>query len=197
MESERKKLLDAAVIEFSKSGIKGSSLKAISERAGLEEGAARAIFIDKMRLYRELLKEISEPLISVSGFVSPDDNDPREFLMNALKLYDDWLLSNPRFVRLIAWGIAEEISFFDSVFNHVFYPSDFFEKMEKFISDGSIRIKDINSVFLIIESMIVFGHLMKPNIKMMYPDKTDQEIFELRFNAMFDVLSNGLFRPAE
>ncbi|HDS01962.1 MAG TPA: TetR/AcrR family transcriptional regulator, partial [candidate division Zixibacteria bacterium] len=169
MQDERKKIFDAAVEEFTEHGIKATSMKAISERAGLDEGAARALFVDKERLFRELLKEYSEPLVSASGFVAQDIDDPRQFLRKSLKLYDRWLLENPRLVQLIAWGIAEGVQFFGSIYSHVLYPSEFLEKLQKFIWDGQIRIKDIYTVFILIESMMVFSHLMKSNIKSLYP----------------------------
>ena len=197
MEEERKKIMVAAIQEFTEKGIKAASMKSIAERAGLDKSVARAIFIDKESLFRDVLKQYSEPLISASGFMAEDIDDPLDFLEKALRLYDRWLLENPELVRMLAWGIAEGIDFFDSIYSHVFYPSEFFEKLEKFVADGAIRIRDLNSVFLLIESMMVFGHLMKSNIKSLYPEKSEDEIFENRFEVMMDLLENGLFRADE
>lgn len=194
MEEERKKIMVAAIREFTEKGIKATSLKSIAERAGFDEGVVRAIFIDKESLFRDVLKQYSEPLISASGFMAEDIDDPGEFLQKSLRLYDRWLLENPELIRMLAWGIAERIDFFDSIYSHVFYPSEFFEKLEKFVEDGAIRIRDLNSVFLLIESMMVFGHLMKSNIKSLYSEKSEDEIFESRFKVMMDLLENGLFR---
>ena len=103
----------AAIQEFTEKGIKAASMKSIAERAGLDKSVARAIFIDKESLFRDVLKQYSEPLISASGFMAEDIDDPLDFLEKALRLYDRWLLENPELVRMLAWGIAERIDFFD------------------------------------------------------------------------------------
>jgi AcrR family transcriptional regulator len=64
MQEERKKILGAALDEFSELGINNSSFESIAERAELETAVVRALFTDKETLLKALLKEESEPIVN-------------------------------------------------------------------------------------------------------------------------------------
>ncbi len=41
--------------------------------------------------------------------------------------------------------------------------------------------------------MIVFLHMMRPGVDLMSPDQSIEQIIEKRFEAVIDLLENGLF----
>ena len=193
MLEERKKLLKAALDEFAEVGLKNSSLESISDRAKLEPAVARALFVDKETLLHELLKEETEPLVSAVALAVQELDDPRELIRKSMGLLDQWLLTHPEYIRLLMRCSLEGGGVLQSLYQHSLLPSEFYERLEQIIGKGQFRCNDIFMLTLLLDSLIVFLHVMRPIVELMSPGQSVEQLTEQRFEAVIDLLENGLF----
>jgi AcrR family transcriptional regulator len=193
LERERKKLIEAAVTEFSEHGLEGASLDSIAQRAKLDPPVARALFIDKERLFRAVMQESTEPLLAAVGLAVENIRDPKELIRQSLRHLDRWLLENEEYVRIIQWSALEEAKTLDRLYEQSFFPSEFYERIEQHIEAGDLRIRDPFTVILLLDSLIFFSHLMRPTLEHLSGGDVEK-VFERRFEAVMDLLENGFYR---
>lgn len=193
MLEERKKIMKAALDEFAEVGLINSSLKSISDRAKLEPAVARALFVDKETLLGELLKEGTDPLVSAVALAVQEIEDPKELIRKSMGLLDQWLLAHPQYVRLYMRCSLEGAGVLQTLYQHSLLPSEFYERLEQIISKGQFRCNDIFILSLLLDSMIVFLHMMRSGVDLMSPGQSIEQITEQRFEAVIDLFENGLF----
>ncbi len=193
MLEERKKIMQAALDEFAEVGVLNSSLKSISDRAKLEPAVARALFVDKETLLGELLKEGTDPLVSAVALAVQEIEDPKELIRKSMGLLDQWLLDHPQYVRLYMRCSLDGAGALQTLYQHSLLPSEFYERLEQIISKGQFRCNDIFILSLLLDSVIVFLHMMRPGVDLMSPGQSIEQITEQRFEAVIDLLENGLF----
>ncbi len=193
MLEERKKIMQAALDEFAEVGVLNSSLQSISERAKLKPAVTRALFVDKETLLGELLKEGTDPLVSAISLLVQEIEDPRELIRKSMGHLDQWMLTNPKYVRLYMRCSLDGADVFHSIYQHSLLPSEFYERLGQIMSRGQFRCKDIFILSLLLDSLIGFLHLMRPGVELMSPGQSIEQITEQRFEAVIDLLENGLF----
>ena len=193
MLEERKKIMQAALDEFAEVGVLNSSLKSISDRAKLEPAVARALFVDKETLLGELLKEGTDPLVSAVALAVQEIEDPKELIRKSMGLLDQWLLDHPQYVRLYMRCSLDGAGALQTLYQHSLLPSEFYERLEQIIGKGQFRCNDIFILSLLLDSVIVFLHMMRPGVDLMSPGQSIEQITEQRFEAVIDLLENGLF----
>ena len=193
MLEERKKIMQAALDEFAEVGVLNSSLKSISDRAKLDPAVARALFVDKETLLGELLKEGTDPLVSAISLAVQEIEDPKELIRKSMGLLDQWLLEHPKYVRLYMRCSLDGAGVLQSLYQHSLLPSEFYERLEQIIGKGQFRCNDIFILSLLLDSLIVFLHMMRPGVDLMSPGQSIEQITEQRFEAVIDLLENGLF----
>ena len=100
----KKKILDAARVEFAANGFDGAAIMAIATSAGIAPSAVYHYFQSKEKLYMEVFKQTS---IAIWDSVSPTDNpstlveameqllDNSRLLADKLPSYSDFLASLP------------------------------------------------------------------------------------------------------
>jgi len=193
MLEERKKIMKAALDEFAEVGLINSSLKSISDRAKLEPAVARALFVDKETLLGELLKEGTDPLVSAVALAVQEIEDPKELIRKSMGLLDQWLLAHPQYVKLYMRCSLDGAGALQTLYQHSLLPSEFYERLEQIIGKGQFRCNDIFILSLLLDSLIVFLHMMRPGVDLMSPGQSIEQITEQRFEAVIDLLENGLF----
>jgi AcrR family transcriptional regulator len=197
MLEERKKIMQAALDEFAEVGVLNSSLKSISDRAKLEPAVARALFVDKETLLGELLKEGTDPLVSAVALSVQEIEDPKELIRKSMGLLDQWLLAHPKYVRLYMRCSLEGAGVLQTLYQHSLLPSEFYERLEQIIGKGQFRCNDIFILSLLLDSLIVFLHMMRSGVELMSPGQNIEQITEQRFEAVIDLFENGLFSEKE
>ena len=193
MSEDRKRIMKAALDEFVDVGIVDSSLESIADKAGLKLGVVRALFVDKEILLGELMKEESEPLISAIGVAVQEIKDPKELIRKSMQLLDQWLLAHPKVTRLYLLCFLSREGAIQSFYQRSFLPSEFYEQLELIIDRGQLRCKDGFILSLLLDSLILFLHFMRPAIELMCPEQTVEQIVERRFEAVIDLFENGLY----
>ena len=193
MADERKTILEAAVHEFADVGLGEATLDSIAGRAGLEPGAVRALFIDKPRLLRELLKDATDPLVSGIGMAVEDIEDPREVVRKSLKLYDQWLTDHPDLVRVIVRCALDGAESLGALYQQSLMPSEFYEHLQRAMNRNQLRCKDLFVLSLLFDSLIMLPHMIRSSLEAMSPGQTVEQTLEKRFDAMIDMFENGLY----
>jgi TetR/AcrR family transcriptional regulator len=116
-EGARKAILDAAEEVFAEHGFDGARIDAIAATAGYNKSLIFQYFGDKLNLYAEVLKRadrqgtemqvrVFAPLLEDATLAS-DACKFRTFLETAVRALFDYLVKNPRIVRIFLWEQAE------------------------------------------------------------------------------------------
>jgi AcrR family transcriptional regulator len=116
-EGTREAILNAAEEVFAEHGFDGARIDAIAETAGYNKSLIFHYFGDKLGLYAEVLKRadrqgnelqarVLAPLIEDER-VATDAHRFRTVLETALRIIFDYLIENPRVMRIIVWEQAE------------------------------------------------------------------------------------------
>src|ERR1700738_4724641 len=116
-EGPREAILNAAEEVFAEHGFDGARIDAIAEAAGYNKSLIFHYYGDKLGLYTAVLQRIDQqgtelqnriigPLLADEGLTS-DTNKFRTFLGTVVRLIFDFLVENPRMMRMLAWEAAE------------------------------------------------------------------------------------------
>jgi len=193
MSEERKKIIEAALDEFSEVGLADSSIESIAARAGLDPAALRALYVDKASLLEELFKEKTEPMVSAISLVVEKIEDPKELIRKSMEHLDRWFLMHPKVIKLYMRSSLEESEVLHGIFQKYIMPSELFERFEYFIAEGRLRCKDVLTLMVLLDSLILLFHMMRPGMMMINPDLNFEQIAQQRFDAAMDLLENGLY----
>jgi len=192
MQEKRKKILEAALDEFSEVGFINSSSESIAARAELEPAVVRALFVDKKNLLTELFREETEPMVNAIGLAVQEIEDPKKLIRKAMKHLDLWFLMHPKHVKMYMRCVLDGSDVFESVYR-LLIPSEFFDRLNQMIEKGQVRSEDLFILSLLLDSLILFFHMMMPGLPPISPDESMEEIAKLRFEAVMDLLENGLY----
>lgn len=116
-EGAREAILNAAEEVFAEHGFDGARIDAIAEVAGYNKSLIFHYYDDKLGLYTAVLMRIDqqggelqarllEPLLADEHLTS-DASKFRTFLRTVMRLIFDFLVENPRILRMLAWEGAE------------------------------------------------------------------------------------------
>ena len=116
-EGTREAILNAAEEVFAEHGFDGAKIDAIAEASGYNKSLIFHYYGDKLGLYTAVLQRIDQqgselqagiigPLLTDSDLTSDADKF-RIFLGTVIRLIFDFLVENPRMMRMLAWEAAE------------------------------------------------------------------------------------------
>ena len=116
-EGARRAILDAAEEVFAEHGFDGARIDAIAATAGYNKSLIFQYFGDKLKLYAEVLKRADRQGTELQGQVfapfledesiATDADKFRALLKTALQMLFDYLVENPRIIRILNWEQAE------------------------------------------------------------------------------------------
>ncbi|MGD9345670.1 MAG: TetR family transcriptional regulator [Candidatus Aminicenantes bacterium] len=192
MQEKRNKIMTAAIEEFSEVGFINSSFESISSKAEVEQAVIRALFVDKKTLLKELFREETEPMVNAIALAVQEIEDPKEMIRKSMEHLDLWLLMHPKHVKMYMRCSLDESDILESIYQYLM-PSEFFERLNQFIEKGHLRCNDLFVLSLLLDSLIMFFHMMKPAIQPIMPDENMEDIAKLRLKAVMDLLENGLY----
>ncbi len=193
MLEEWKRIIEAALDDFSEVGLSNSSIESIAGRAELEPAVVRALFVDKETLLKELFKEKTEPMVSAISLAVQEIEDPKELIRKSMEHLDRWLLMHPKVVKLYLRGSLEESEALQTIFQKYLLPSEFVERLDQFVQEGKFRCSSTLILMVLLDSLILLLHMMRPVMMMISPDQSFEQIAQQRFDAFIDLLENGLY----
>lgn len=100
-----RKILDAAIAEFSQHGFQGASTQAIAERAQLKKSQLHYYIEDKEALYSQVLGMVLDSWRSFFVFDSAAEQSPREALSEFVRVKLDYALENPELSRIFTMEV--------------------------------------------------------------------------------------------
>lgn len=101
----RQAIHDAAILEFSRTGLAGTSTQAIAQRAGISKAQLHYYISSKEDLYREVLGSIVAEWRAIF-FLSADPGDPARALRQYIERKLRHALDHPEMSRLFAHEMA-------------------------------------------------------------------------------------------
>lgn len=191
---DRNRILKAALDEFATCGLVDASIESIAKRANVAPGAARALFLDKATMLRDVLAEATGPMVSAIALAVEEIEEPKVFLRKSLQLYDQWLLLNPQIVKLLIRCLLDGEESLQMLYQQTLLPSDFYERLGQLIENRHVRCGDIFTFSLLLDSLVIFPHALRSALPLMNPEKSAEESLDIRFEAIIDLLEKGLFR---
>ncbi len=100
-----RKILDAAIAEFSQHGFQGASTQAIAARAQLKKSQLHYYIEDKEALYSQVLKQVLDNWRGFFSFDAQPELSPREALSEFVRLKLDYALEHPELSRIFTMEI--------------------------------------------------------------------------------------------
>ncbi|MFC2165788.1 TetR/AcrR family transcriptional regulator, partial [Acidobacteriota bacterium] len=192
MQEERKRILEAALDEFSEIGLINSSIESIAARAELEPAVVRALFVDKETLLKDLFREETEPMVNAIALVVQEIEDPKELIRKSMEHLDRWLWMHPKHVKMYMRCSLDESDVLEAIYQSLM-PTEFFQRLNQIIESGQVRCDSLFILSLLLDSLIMMFHMMKPGMQLISPDESLEEIAKVRFEATMDLLENGLY----
>lgn len=102
-EMTREKILVAAVEEFAEKGFYGARVDAIADASGINKRMIYAHFESKEKLYTKVLLIAYEWVAESERAFMLDGQDPVEAIRFIVRKSFEFLLDNPKFIRLLMW----------------------------------------------------------------------------------------------
>lgn len=99
--ASRRRILAAALEEFSSNGLAGARIDAIAERAQVSKPMIYSYFGDKDELYRAALREAYVQIRKGEREVRTDDMTPTEAVHELVRFTLDHFVSKPWFIRML------------------------------------------------------------------------------------------------
>jgi len=87
----------------------------------------------------------------------------------------------------------EESEVLQTTFQKYLLPSEIYERFGQFIAEGKLRCKDVLTLTVLLDSLILLFHMMRPGMMMIDPDLNFEQLARQRFDAAMDLLENGLY----
>ena len=100
-----RKILDAAIAEFSQHGFQGASTQAIAERAQLKKSQLHYYIEDKEALYSQVLGMVLDSWRNFFVFDAEPELTPREALSDFVRVKLDYALENPELSRIFTMEV--------------------------------------------------------------------------------------------
>ncbi|MDE2789109.1 MAG: TetR family transcriptional regulator C-terminal domain-containing protein [Paracoccaceae bacterium] len=102
----RRSILDAAIIEFSRNGLEGTSTQAIADRAGLTKPQLHYYISSKEELYDEALQFIVAEWKHIFFMSTESDADPAHVIVSYVTRKIRHAIERPEVARLFAREVA-------------------------------------------------------------------------------------------
>lgn len=102
-ELTKERILEAAVDEFAEKGFYGARVDAIAEASGINKRMLYAHFESKEKLYAKVLLIAYEWIAARERECMVEDEDPIDAIKGFVNMTFDFLLENPKFIRLLMW----------------------------------------------------------------------------------------------
>ncbi len=114
-EAAREAILNAAEVVFTEHGFDGARIDSIASASGYNKSLIFQYFGDKLGLYAEVVRRAEKQIDWLQGQMlaaleKEAASDPQKFkqvLKQAVGAFFDYLVENPRFLRILNWEMAE------------------------------------------------------------------------------------------
>ena len=129
-EITKRKILEAAEVEFAENGLAATKVDNIAKRSGVNKQLIYAHYISKENLYSTILGVVYDHLGEYERVLMESTYDGIETIRTIILQYFDFLKKNQTFVRLVLWENLNNVAHLGNV------KTQLFAGVEKIIRDG-------------------------------------------------------------
>lgn len=129
-EITKRKILEAAEVEFAENGLAATKVDNIAKRSGVNKQLIYAHYTSKENLYSTILGVVYDHLGEYERVLMESTYDGIETIRTIILQYFDFLKKNQTFVRLVLWENLNNVAHLGNV------KTQLFAGVEKIIRDG-------------------------------------------------------------
>ncbi len=193
MTDERPRILTSAFEEFALNGFERSSLEAVAARADVDAAVVRHHFVNKERLFREVVEDKIVGMIGSLQYSIGEIEDPRQYIRQMVIILDEIIGNNPLLLRFLMLTTFEKGEEYGSFLESSMFPTDILDRLDKMIADGQLRGPDSLSIAFNIESLVIYSHLCDMMLGECAEFPEVKAKFANRLDSILDMLEYGLF----
>ena len=197
--NSKRRILTAAIQEFSEYGFAGARMERISDRAGINKAMIFYYYDSKQNLYQAAIKHGIEGIFPKMRDLILLEGNPQTFLEKLPRLYISFFRENKAFVRMISFNFLQYQDTVESAFQQFFSgrkavgPRLFRRKIETWYAEGKINEPDPVQFIVNVVSLCLFFIVARPILEAILKTDTDTEaFFEARIRSVVNVLKRGM-----
>ncbi len=193
MSDQRDRILEVARQEFAANGLNHTSLETIAEKAQVDLSAIRFHFETMEHLFFTVMEELLTAIVGPLEVIHDTADNPSDWIRKMLQVMDDILYENPVLINLLRWLYLDGSSTLAKQMDSSLFPTGLIEQMTKYMEDGILKKYDPMMLGMMLDYVVLYGHLVRPVMESMYPEMDYRGFLEDRLEMLMDMLESGIF----
>jgi AcrR family transcriptional regulator len=197
----KKRILKAALKEFSRYGFSGSRMERIAKSAKVNKAMIFYYFSSKQDLYQLIIKEVFDRMSPVVMELIVSEPGPEEFLERVTEFYVGIYSQNPDFVRMVVLELIQNPKTIVSVVTRFFEekegPPQLVQLIRRWHEQKVITEEDPFQFMLNVVSLSLFSFIAKPFLEALFSlaagePPAKQDFNQKRINSVVRLLKRGM-----
>lgn len=199
----QKRILKAALKEFSKYGLEGARMERIAKSAKVNKAMLFYYFNSKKNLYQNVIRDMFERMAPIIFQLVVSEPGPEEFMERIARFYVELYDNNPEFVRMMALEVIQNPGNLSSILSEFFKakegmgPDRLFHMIIKWKQEKLISEENPFHFMLNVVSLSLLSFLGRPFMEALYSVATGEapplENFkEERIRSIVHLLKRGM-----
>lgn len=194
--STKKRILTAALAEFSEFGLAGARVDRIAQKAGVNKAMIYYHFSSKKALHQEVIKQHFSRILTAAGQAVTVSDHFEDLLKSFTEVYAAAFSINPEFVRIFLHEMADSEGANTKMIADMIagsgLPKQIVSSFQTGIEQGHFRPVDVRQTFVSFILMNVGYFILAPIIDKIW-DVTDRDQFvSERKEAVIDLFLYGV-----
>jgi len=201
--SSREKIVNAAVIEFSKGGYPGARVESIADRAGLNKAMIFYYFGSKEELYKVIIKKIIGELFQnvMAGWIPEQSPEPGKFFDTFTENYIRFFSGNRNYMKIVGTDLIQNpVSLKGALKNYfesdsIGVPANLQHLFRTWYKAGKITEPEPMHLFLNIISICIFPLIARVFPEVIFDIDLDNDQFiNERIRSVQNIIKNGIIK---
>ena len=199
----KEKIVEAAVIEFSKGGYPGGRVESIAIKAGVNKAMIFYYFGSKEELYKVIINKIAGELFNLIKNISNlnQDPNPEKFFETLAENYILFFSKNRLYMKIIGTDLIQNpvnlkgalMNFFDSEKKGI--PLNILNTLKEWYKQGKVTEPDPMHLFLNIISLCIFPLIARTFPEVLFDvDLNNEKFIEERIRSVKNILKRGILK---
>ena len=198
----KKRILQAALHEFSLQGLKGARVENIARAAGVNKAMIFYYFSSKQKLYEEVLNTSLKKIfieIAKKIIIKPTVNNLIEQIP---RIHINFFKENPDFIKMIGYTLFQNPDFIKKHMKKAFAeklpiaPAFLLNRIRRWYEKGKITESDPLHFMINIISLNIFSFVAKPIIEAIFDVELDKidGFYEKRIESVRNIIKRGMLK---
>jgi len=198
----KEKILEAAREEFAEYGFSGARVDKIAKKAGINKAMLFYYFSSKENLYKSVLRDAAEKLMSqIKSIVTPELK-AKTFLEKMPEIYIRYFSRNREIVKILGRELMNEDNYYKLIITELLEneerktPNLIKQLINRWINNGEIVETDQFNLLMNIISLSVFSFMGKQIAEAVLGIKVkeDKAFFDKRIKSVSNLLKRGMLK---